>query len=239
MPSSEGKAIEVPHYVDYYDTLGIVSSATPREIKNRFMKLARTHHPDRNRGRVSIKMQKEWANYCLAYQCLSDVKQRKGYDENSALRAAVTSFYAKFNPYNLKPEVIEPVLEKYKGHEVQLLNDLHEKYGATPFHKPHTTPPGSPTNEDQQAIIPEVGAARGRSESYPSAREWRNMSTDSPQRSDIRNKIASQAGINVCWNCWGGSGLFSWVREEAWHLRQDGQHDGHLHREDDGGRSCI
>lgn len=39
----------LPQYVSYYVTLGISESSTQRLIKNRFMKLAKTHHPDRNK----------------------------------------------------------------------------------------------------------------------------------------------------------------------------------------------
>jgi uncharacterized protein YlxW (UPF0749 family) len=38
----------LPEYSNFYDSLGISSDATQRQIKNRFMMLARSHHPDRN-----------------------------------------------------------------------------------------------------------------------------------------------------------------------------------------------
>ena len=35
---------------DYYATLGVAKTASPKEIKAAFRKLARTHHPDVNPG---------------------------------------------------------------------------------------------------------------------------------------------------------------------------------------------
>jgi curved DNA-binding protein len=37
-------------FKDYYSTLGVSKSATEKEIKQAFRKLARKHHPDVNPG---------------------------------------------------------------------------------------------------------------------------------------------------------------------------------------------
>jgi hypothetical protein len=45
----EGPSVQLPQYVNYYNTLGIPENSSQKAIKSRFMKLARTHHPDRNK----------------------------------------------------------------------------------------------------------------------------------------------------------------------------------------------
>jgi hypothetical protein len=86
------------HYTDYYSVLSLSPDCTQRDIKDRYVKLARTHHPDRNGGRVSLEKQAAWANISLAYAKLRDPDGRSQYDDQSAIRAAVTRFYKRHNP---------------------------------------------------------------------------------------------------------------------------------------------
>lgn len=61
---------------DYYNILGVPSSATQDEIKRAFRKQARQHHPDRAGGdEESFKKINE------AYQVLSDEQKRAQYDQ--------------------------------------------------------------------------------------------------------------------------------------------------------------
>ncbi len=63
---------------DYYDLLGVTSTATLTEIKKAYRKLARQHHPDMNNGDPDAA-----ARFKLiteAYEVLSDPRQRKNYD---------------------------------------------------------------------------------------------------------------------------------------------------------------
>ena len=64
---------------DYYSTLGVAKTATEKEIKQAFRKLARKHHPDVNPGDKSAEAKFKEINE--AYEVLGDSAKRKKYDE--------------------------------------------------------------------------------------------------------------------------------------------------------------
>src|ERR1700727_1118866 len=64
---------------DYYKTLGVPKTATAAEIKKSYRELARKWHPDANKG--SADAEDRFKEITEAYNVLSDVKQRKEYDE--------------------------------------------------------------------------------------------------------------------------------------------------------------
>lgn len=61
----------------HYETLGVKSSASPREIKAAFRRAASEAHPDRQGGDAA-----RMAEINRAYEVLSDVERRKRYDES-------------------------------------------------------------------------------------------------------------------------------------------------------------
>jgi DnaJ-class molecular chaperone len=65
-------------YKDYYSILGVAKTASEKEIKSAYRKLARKHHPDVNPGdKKSESLFKEIGE---AYSVLSDPEKRKKYD---------------------------------------------------------------------------------------------------------------------------------------------------------------
>jgi len=69
-------------FKDYYSTLGVSKTASEKEIKQAFRKLARKHHPDVNPGDKSAETRFKEINE--AYEVLGDPPKRKKYDELGA-----------------------------------------------------------------------------------------------------------------------------------------------------------
>ena len=66
-------------FLDYYKLLGIDKTATPKEIKNAYRKLARKFHPDLNPNDKDAKRKFQQINE--ANEVLSDPEKRKKYDQ--------------------------------------------------------------------------------------------------------------------------------------------------------------
>jgi curved DNA-binding protein len=66
-------------YKDYYEILDVPPNADKKVIKQTYRKLARKYHPDLNPGNKESEEKFKTVNE--AYQVLSDVEQRKRYDE--------------------------------------------------------------------------------------------------------------------------------------------------------------
>jgi curved DNA-binding protein len=66
-------------FVNYYTILGIDKSATPKDIKNAYRKLARKHHPDLNPNDKDAN--KNFQQINEANEVLSDPEKRKKYDQ--------------------------------------------------------------------------------------------------------------------------------------------------------------
>jgi DnaJ-class molecular chaperone len=69
-------------FKDYYKTLGVAKTATEKEIKQAFRKLARKLHPDVNPGDKTAEAKFKEVNE--AYEVLGDPASRKKYDELGA-----------------------------------------------------------------------------------------------------------------------------------------------------------
>jgi len=63
--------------LNYYTTLGISPDATPDEVRQAYVRLAKIYHPDKNSSPdATVKM----AEVNLAYEILCDSQKRKEYD---------------------------------------------------------------------------------------------------------------------------------------------------------------
>lgn len=60
--------------MSHYETLGLIETATPEEIKKAYRKLASQHHPDKGGDTAMFQRVEE------AYRILSDPQQRQQYD---------------------------------------------------------------------------------------------------------------------------------------------------------------
>jgi curved DNA-binding protein len=69
-------------FKDYYSTLGVPKTASEKEIKQAFRKLARKHHPDVNPGDKAAESRFKEINE--AYEVVGDPAKRKKYDELGA-----------------------------------------------------------------------------------------------------------------------------------------------------------
>ena len=63
---------------NYYKILGVPKSATEKDIRQAYRKLARTHHPDVNPGNPAAEEKFKEINE--AYSIISDADKRKKYD---------------------------------------------------------------------------------------------------------------------------------------------------------------
>jgi curved DNA-binding protein CbpA len=63
---------------DHYAVLGVPNTATARQIKEAYRRLAREHHPDTNAGDAA--REKEFKRIARAYETLGDPKKRAAYD---------------------------------------------------------------------------------------------------------------------------------------------------------------
>lgn len=65
---------------DYYSILGLPQNATSRQVRSRFLELARDRHPDRFRGADKAEAEREFQQITQAFNVLSDPDRRREID---------------------------------------------------------------------------------------------------------------------------------------------------------------
>src|SRR5690349_3642633 len=73
-------------YRDYYKVLGVDKSATEKDIRSAFRRLAQVYHPDKNPG--DKKAEDKFKEINEAYEVLGDAQKRAKYDQLGASYAA-------------------------------------------------------------------------------------------------------------------------------------------------------
>lgn len=93
---------------DYYEILGVSSSATPEELRKAYISSSLKYHPDRNSDPEAKTKFQEIAN---AYSILSDPSKRKDYDTAKKLGSNVDPMFLFTSMFDdlLIPEVPNPV----------------------------------------------------------------------------------------------------------------------------------
>lgn len=85
---------------EYYDTLGVSTTATQKEIKKAYRKMALKYHPDKNADDSTAA--ERFAKISTAYETLGDEAKRRQYDQfgkNSSGRPS--SDFPGTNPHNI------------------------------------------------------------------------------------------------------------------------------------------
>jgi curved DNA-binding protein CbpA len=67
---------------DYYHILGLPQNATTKQIRERFLELARERHPDRYQGEGKAQIEADFQAITEAFNHLSDPERRREYDLN-------------------------------------------------------------------------------------------------------------------------------------------------------------
>ena len=118
-------------FKDYYEILGVQPNVDKKVIQQTFRQLARKHHPDVNPGNKDAEEKFKTINE--AYQVLSDVKQRKKYDE---LRAQYQQWQKTGGQQQQDFDWQNWLTQPDKGTRTQYANaeDLEDLFGnASPY----------------------------------------------------------------------------------------------------------
>ncbi|KAL0463942.1 UNVERIFIED_CONTAM: Chaperone protein dnaJ A6, chloroplastic [Sesamum latifolium] len=101
---------------DYYSTLGVPKSASSKEIKAAYRRLARQYHPDVNKEPGATEKFKEIS---AAYEVLSDDKKRALYDQygEAGVKSTVggAGGYTATNPFDLFEAFFGPSMGGFPG----------------------------------------------------------------------------------------------------------------------------
>jgi curved DNA-binding protein CbpA len=98
--------------------LGVPNTATARQIKEAYRRLAREHHPDTNAGDAA--REKKFKRIARAYETLGDPKKRQAYDTRHTTGRFAGPGVG--GPQAIKVEGMDPVYHLDLGHH----SDVHQ-----------------------------------------------------------------------------------------------------------------
>ncbi|CAN7937277.1 unnamed protein product [Ixodes hexagonus] len=133
---------------DYYELLGVDRSATDREIKKAFRKLAMKYHPDKNKEKGAEEKFKEIAQ---AYEVLSDKEKRQKYDahgEDAFGHGSGSGQGPHFQDFNMHDffRHFDDAFASRQHHDHHQRSHFgghpHEHHGGPPPHHRHGAPGG-------------------------------------------------------------------------------------------------
>ncbi len=104
---------------NYYDILGLNSSATFEEIRRAYRILARRYHPDVNPGKTS---EEKFKRIAQAHQVLSDQEKRKVYDVD--LEA-----FLRTRGSSAGTQAYERAQQRYEGARRRFYEQKHQNFG--------------------------------------------------------------------------------------------------------------
>lgn len=127
-------------FQDYYAVLGVAKTATDKEIKSAYRKLARKYHPDVNTG--NKEAEETFKRINEANEVLSDPEKRKRYDELGAHWKEYEQ-WQRANPGKEPPSGVftgpaaaaggQPGGSRYRTMNPEDLEDLFGGEGFSPF----------------------------------------------------------------------------------------------------------
>lgn len=135
---------------NYYDILGVTSSATAGEIKRVYLKLAQRYHPDRfTNAEEKQKANEVFSHITAAYRTLSDEKLRAKYDESLTKRTTDADEAKEIQAKNLFNRAIESINEGKPWPAVNLLRTAYT-YDVRPLYLSYLGLAQVYTKRDQQ-----------------------------------------------------------------------------------------
>lgn len=121
--------MEASQTKDFYVILGVSRSASPQDIKKRFLELARERHPDRFKGEEKQKAELVFQDLTEAFNVLSDAVRRRQLD-------------AELNrPASQRPSDNSEVMRVYLNRGIRAYKEGNWLEAATQFDRATQTDP--------------------------------------------------------------------------------------------------
>lgn len=139
--------------MDYYQTLGVQSNASPEDIKKAYRKLANKHHPDKGGDQNKFK------DISVAYETLSDPQRKAEYDMQQRgghqfhFRSGGNGFGAfqdifgqGFDPFGMAGRPFQGRVPRNKDLNIQCQISLLDSFTGKQLEANYTLPSGKQQN---------------------------------------------------------------------------------------------